>query len=40
MKVKRNVERAAEKYMLAVSFDISGAFVLTWWPEILRDLKE
>lgn len=40
MTMKRDVEEAAEKYVLAVSLDISGAFDSAWWPEILKVLKE
>ena len=40
MKVKKEVEETEEKYVLAVSLDISGAFDSAWWPEISRKLKE
>lgn len=39
MEVKRDVEESEEKYVLAVSLDISGAFDSAWWPEILRVLR-
>ncbi|KAG8312249.1 hypothetical protein J6590_108363 [Homalodisca vitripennis] len=39
MKLKRDVEETVEKYGLAVSLDIAGAFDSAWWPEILRVLR-
>lgn len=39
MRVRRDVEETGEKYVLAVSLDISGAFDSAWWPDILRTLK-
>lgn len=39
MKVRRDVEEAGEKYVLAVSLDIAGAFDSAWWPDIMRVLK-
>lgn len=39
MKVRRDVEGTEEKYVLAVSLDISGAFDSAWWPDILRALR-
>lgn len=39
MKLRELVSDRAEKYVLGLSFDISGAFDNVWWPSVLKNLK-
>lgn len=37
--VVRAVENAESRYVLAIAFDISGAFDNLWWPSVLHELS-
>lgn len=39
VELRRLVDRSPEKYVVALLFDISGAFDNVWWPTILQELK-
>lgn len=39
VELRRLVDRSTEKYVVALLFDIAGAFDNVWWPTILQELK-
>jgi len=40
VKLRELVHNSTEKYVLAILFDISGAFDNVWWPLVLDNLKK
>ena len=40
LEMRKMVRESTEKYVLAILFDIKGAFDHVWWPSILHRLRE
>lgn len=40
LRVRRDMEGRAEKYVMLLLFDISSAFDSVWWPSVLQRLQE
>ena len=39
LRVRRDVEERAERYVMLLLFDISSAFDSVWWPSVLQQLQ-
>lgn len=40
VELRQTVNQISQKYVIAMLFDISGAFDNVWWPSILQNLKK
>lgn len=40
VELRRMIDASAEKYTVALLFDIAGAFDNVWWPLVVRSLRE